>query len=92
MWEPEAAVAIVRTRGPDSTILLMRRAEREDDAWSGHWSFPGGRRDESDVDLLQTALRELWEECGIRLTRANNGDSGFRLPHVSMMNEMNCRR
>jgi 8-oxo-dGTP pyrophosphatase MutT (NUDIX family) len=69
MREPEAAVAIVRTRGPDSTILLMRRAEREDDAWSGHWSFPGGRRDQSDVDLLQTALRELREECGIRLVR-----------------------
>ena len=69
MREPEAAIAIVRTREPDSTILLMRRAEREDDAWSGHWSFPGGRRDESDVDLLQTALRELWEECGIRLLR-----------------------
>jgi 8-oxo-dGTP diphosphatase len=69
MWEPEAAVAIVRTRGPDSTILLIRRAEREDDAWSGHWSLPGGRRDEFDVNLLQTALRELWEECGIRLLR-----------------------
>jgi 8-oxo-dGTP diphosphatase len=69
MREPEAAVAIVRTRGPDSTILLMRRAEREDDAWSGHWSFPGGRREASDVDLLQTALRELQEECGIRLLR-----------------------
>ena len=47
----------------------MRRAEREDDAWSGHWSFPGGRRDKSDVDLLRTALRELQEECGIRLLR-----------------------
>jgi 8-oxo-dGTP diphosphatase len=69
MREPQAAVAILRTRGPDSTILLMRRAEREGDAWSGHWSLPGGRREESDVDLLQTALRELQEECGIRLLR-----------------------
>ena len=69
MGEPEAAVAILRTRGPDSTILLMRRAEREGDAWSGHWSLPGGRRDAADVDLLQTALRELREECGIRLQR-----------------------
>jgi len=47
----------------------MRRAEREADAWSGHWSFPGGRREPKDRDLLQTALRELEEECGIRLTR-----------------------
>lgn len=69
MREPEAAVAILRTPAPDSTILLIRRAERQDDAWSGHWSLPGGRRDESDIDLLQTALRELHEECGIRLLR-----------------------
>ncbi len=48
-------------------MLLIRRAERESDPWSGHWSFPGGRRDPEDPDLLHTALRELAEECGIRL-------------------------
>ncbi len=73
MREPEAAVAILRTRGPDPAILLMRRAEREGDAWSGHWSLPGGRREESDADLLETALRELHEECGIRLSREQAG-------------------
>lgn len=45
----------------------MRRAERPGDSWSGHWSLPGGRRSEADPDLLETALRELREECGIRL-------------------------
>jgi 8-oxo-dGTP pyrophosphatase MutT (NUDIX family) len=69
MAETEAAVAIVRARGPEDSVLLMRRAEREGDSWSGHWSFPGGRRDPLDYDLLHTALRELEEECGIRLTR-----------------------
>ncbi len=69
MREPEAAVAILRTPGPDAAILLIRRAEREGDAWSGHWSLPGGRREECDADLLRTALRELQEECGIRLSR-----------------------
>ncbi|MDE3167880.1 MAG: CoA pyrophosphatase [Acidobacteriota bacterium] len=69
MPEPDAAVAILRTTGPDSAILLMRRTERADDAWSGHWSLPGGRRDASDPDPLHTALRELHEECGIRLSR-----------------------
>ncbi len=69
MPEPDAAVAIVHARGAADAVLLMRRAEREADAWSGHWSFPGGRREPEDRDVLQTALRELEEECGIRLGR-----------------------
>src|SRR5581483_36426 len=66
---PEAAVAIVHARGPEESVLLIRRTERSDDPWSGHWSFAGGRRDGGDSDLLHTALRELEEECGIRLER-----------------------
>jgi 8-oxo-dGTP pyrophosphatase MutT (NUDIX family) len=82
--QPAAAVAILCAGGSDLTahaplaspgdksrqsVLLIRRSEREDDSWSGHWSFPGGRRDPQDPDLLHTALRELREECGISLRR-----------------------
>lgn len=70
MPEPQAAVAVVHAREPEESVLLMRRTERDEDPWSGHWSFPGGRRDPDDRDLLETALRELAEECGIRLSRA----------------------
>jgi len=69
MAESEAAVAIVHAGGPEEAVLLIRRAEREGDPWSGHWSLPGGRREPEDTDLLHTALRELEEECGIRLAR-----------------------
>ncbi len=71
MPEPEAAVAVVHARGARESILLIRRSEREGDSWSGHWSLPGGRRDPEDRDLLDTARRELAEECGIRLSRAD---------------------
>lgn len=67
--EAEAAVAIVHARGPEEAILLIRRATNPRDPWSGHWSFPGGRRDPEDVDLIATALRELREECSISLSR-----------------------
>jgi 8-oxo-dGTP pyrophosphatase MutT (NUDIX family) len=68
MNQPEAAVALVKAQKPEPAVLLMRRAERDGDPWSGHWSFPGGHIEPQDVNLLQTALRELREECGVHLT------------------------
>jgi len=76
MTEPDAAVAILRA---EESVLLIRRAERQSDPWSGHWSFPGGRRDPTDADPLDTALRELEEECGVRLAREQVQSA---LPHV----------
>ena len=61
-----AAVAIVLAPAPDA-ILLIRRAERTGDPWSGHIALPGGRRETEDADLLTTAIRETQEEVGIRL-------------------------
>jgi 8-oxo-dGTP pyrophosphatase MutT (NUDIX family) len=63
-----AAVAIVlreNVEGPQ--ILLIRRAERAGDPWSGHMAFPGGREDARDGNLLATALRETREELALDL-------------------------
>lgn len=68
MSEPEAAVAIVWSLAAEESVLFMRRAERENDPWSGQWSFPGGHCDPEDLDALHTALRELREECAIHLS------------------------
>jgi len=63
-----AAVAVIVAPNPDS-VLLIRRAERAGDPWSGHMGLPGGRLDPADSDLGQTALRETSEEIGWQLDR-----------------------
>lgn len=63
-----AAVAMVlREREGDSEVLLIERASRESDPWSGHMALPGGRFGSGDADLTHTAARETWEEVGIDL-------------------------
>jgi len=61
-----AAVAVVVVPEPDS-LLLIRRAERVGDPWSGHMALPGGRRGQEDPDLVATAVRETTEEVGLEL-------------------------
>jgi 8-oxo-dGTP pyrophosphatase MutT (NUDIX family) len=62
-----AAVAALLYEGPEPRVLLMKRAERAGDPWSGHISLPGGGYDATDHDLLTTAIRETREELGIEL-------------------------
>ncbi len=67
-----AAVATILRPSPsgdpaDTEVLLIRRAERSGDPWSGHMAFPGGREEPIDRDLLATALRETREEVGVDL-------------------------
>jgi 8-oxo-dGTP pyrophosphatase MutT (NUDIX family) len=63
-----ASVALILGPDPDS-LLLIRRAERFGDHWSGHMALPGGRMEEADEVLLTTAIRETMEEVGLDLPR-----------------------
>jgi 8-oxo-dGTP pyrophosphatase MutT (NUDIX family) len=67
----EAAVAVIlrETSGDDVEILFIKRAARADDPWSGQIAFPGGRHEDSDESLEDTAVRETREEVGIELRR-----------------------
>jgi 8-oxo-dGTP pyrophosphatase MutT (NUDIX family) len=63
-----AAVAmLLRPRDDDADVLLIRRATRQGDPWSGQMAFPGGRRAPEDSDVIHTARRETREEVGIDL-------------------------
>lgn len=66
------AAVLLALRPVDSLeLLVIERAEREGDPWSGHMALPGGRRQTEDDDLLATALRETREETGLRVPRTD---------------------
>ena len=66
-----AAVAVILHDGDDGIeALFIHRAVRVGDTWSGQIAFPGGRREQTDADLLATAIRETREEVGVDLSAA----------------------
>ena len=56
-------IPIYEDRGELHIVLTRRRHDLSSHA--GEISFPGGRRDEDDADLVMTALRETEEEIGL---------------------------
>lgn len=66
-----AVCVLLREHEQHDEVLLMRRAIREGDPWSGHVSFPGGRADPVDDNTLSTATRELEEEVGFSVDDAH---------------------
>ena len=65
---PQAAVSLILSEAQGSAqALIIKRAERPGDHWSGHLALPGGRAQDEDADLIATAARETYEEVGIDL-------------------------
>lgn len=60
--EPIVAAGGVVSR--DGLVLVVHRPNIDD------WTFPKGKRESTDVDLLACALREVWEETGYQCTSA----------------------
>ncbi len=79
-------------------IVIMTEKPKHMKFHAGEISFPGGKLDANDSDLLQTALRETSEEIGLTITREQvtgqlepviTMNSGFLiLPFISVIDEI----
>ncbi len=66
--EAKAAVGVVFKRDKGVLeLLLVKRAEVTGDPWSGDMAFPGGKRCPDDNGLIETVIREVYEETNIDL-------------------------
>ena len=84
---PQAAVSLIlRDAQGSAQALIIKRAERPGDHWSGHLALPGGRAQVDDADLIATAARETYEEVGIDLH-----DGGGFIGQLDMLATTNPR-
>lgn len=80
-----AAVALIlQLREGELGVLMIRRADREGDPWSGQMAFPGGRMEPEDANGLAAAVRETEEEIGLHL--------GAGEPCLGRLSELNATR
>ncbi|NJM36102.1 MAG: CoA pyrophosphatase [Rhodomicrobium sp.] len=92
---PAAVLIGVIDREPGATVILTLRAASLN-AHAGQIAFPGGRLDERDASLVETALREAQEEIGLPQTRVTpigllepyRTRTGYRIvPVLSLVSE-----
>ncbi len=91
----DAAVLLPLHGWPDEPGLIFTERPADMRRHAGEISFPGGRRDEGDADLIATALREAHEEIGLdpaavelsgALPPASTFVTGYRIhPYVGLV-------
>lgn len=57
---PQPLNSALPHRSGDEALLLLRNSKHNDNTWG----LPGGNADDTDADLLATAMREGREEMG----------------------------
>jgi 8-oxo-dGTP pyrophosphatase MutT (NUDIX family) len=83
LMKRSAVALILQLRNGELHILMIKRAEREGDTWSGHMAFPGGRKDAGDRNGFACAVRETEEEVGLKL-----GESDVCIGRLSEVNAL----
>jgi 8-oxo-dGTP pyrophosphatase MutT (NUDIX family) len=68
--EPRKSGVLILLYQQNETLqTIMIRRPKYDGVHSGQIAFPGGKMEEGDKDLVETALRETHEEIGVPATR-----------------------
>jgi dATP pyrophosphohydrolase len=74
---PESVLVVIHTN--DLDVLLIERADKP-----GYWQSVTGSKDALDEPLIDTAVREVWEETGIRIAERSGGDSPNAVPLANL--------
>lgn len=69
-YRTSAVMMLLFPAGNFISSLLIERPSYEG-VHSGQLALPGGRKEDSDEDLLHTAIRETFEEVGVMVPREN---------------------
>lgn len=75
---PESVLVVIHN--PDLDVLLIERADKP-----GYWQSVTGSKDAPDEPLIETAIREVFEETGIRVVERTSG-SGLSRNEISLAN------
>ncbi|MEM6321413.1 MAG: CoA pyrophosphatase [Bacteroidota bacterium] len=65
------AVMIALYEDQSELYVPMMLRPKKSRAHPGQVAFPGGKQEEQDQDLLDTAIREMEEEVGVRVPKKN---------------------
>ena len=70
--EPRAAASVILLReGQEGVEIYLLRRHRKASFMASSYVFPGGIADEGETDSRVTALRELFEESGVLLSKTS---------------------
>lgn len=65
-----AVLIIIFPQNSDFKIIFIKR-KNDGSTHSGQVAFPGGKFEKEDISLINTSIRETFEEIGVRISNEN---------------------
>ena len=63
---PQAAVLILITDNENDYSIIFTERSKKLPSHAGEVAFPGGKKEDEDRNLIETVLRETYEEIGVK--------------------------